>query len=82
MTTRDAKRSIEIGDCEQSKYPPTLWSEMSKEMQNEISMEALGEILFCFVTYTFTFFLKFWLQFQNIASGPVTLPDIPARVPG
>ena len=29
---------------------------MFKEMQNEISKEALGEILFCFVTYTFTFF--------------------------
>ena len=35
---------------------------MFQEMQNEISKEALGEILFCFVTYTVTvfFFFKFW----------------------
>ena len=26
---------------------------MFKEMQNEISKEALGEIIFCFLTYTF-----------------------------
>ena len=32
---------------------------MFQEMQNEISKEALGEILFCFVTYTFTVFFLF-----------------------
>ena len=32
---------------------------MFQEMQNEISKEALGEILFCFVTYTVTVFFFF-----------------------